>query len=274
MKLWLITVNFGNTEPTRLLLKDLPNYNSKLITIGIADNNSTLESKSKLENIFNKLSFESKLYPFKKNLFYWPAAKKVIDHLYKKKKEYPDWILICNNDIIFTDKDFFKKLEKINPKDFPIIGPDITNQHGDHLNPFMVHRLNKLKMFFWNLYFISYRLSIVMLNVKKIINLISLSSKQISKEKKKKIYSIHGSAILLSSYFFKSGGWLDDDFDLYGEEISLSEIANKINLPIYYFPSLKIKHNEHSNTKNSDKKYLFLKARESYKYVKKIYFKK
>jgi GT2 family glycosyltransferase len=95
-----------------------------------------------------------------------------------------------------------------------------------------------------------------------------------NKVKEQKVYSVHASAILFSSSFFNSGGWFDDNFELYGEELSVSEIAKKISIPIHYVPKLKIMHHEHTSTKKTNKRLLFDKARKSYHYINSNYLKK
>ena len=270
MNIQVITVNYGETLPTESLLESLSLCDYKDILVSIADNSATKKSINKLIKIKKNSALNIDIFSNKKNLYYWPAAKKIIS----TTKNLPDWILICNNDITFNDKNFFKKLEKINPKTNPIIGPDITNKNGDHLNPFMIKPSNLLKNIFWRLYFLSYRTAKIFIGINRIISRVKSILKKDEKQTIQEVYSIHGSAILLSSYFFKSGGWLDDNFDFYGEELTLSEIAKKLSLPITYYPELKIKHHEHENTKKIDNKILFYKARDSYNYVNSKYIKK
>jgi GT2 family glycosyltransferase len=214
------------------------------------------------------------IFPNKKNLFYWPAAKKIVSIIRESSKKFPDWILICNNDITFSDKFFFKYLKSINSKRYPIIGPDILNDVGNHLNPFMLKPLNIIQKIYWKFYFSSYIISKILLIIKKTMKSILIKNKKIKSQKKQIVYSVHGSGILFSSHFFNSGGWLDGNFDLYGEELSVSEIAKKVSTPITYFPDLKINHHEHSITKLINKKLLYEKSRQSYFYIEAKYFKK
>ena len=144
MNLWIITVNFGDTTATNSLIKSLSfvkDINS--IRIGIADNASSFKSSSKLKKIINNSKLNVKVYPYKKNLYYWPAVKKVINNLKNEIGLYPDWIIVCNNDITFNNNNFFKELEKIDIIKYPIIGPNIINSHGKLLNPFMISPLSK-----------------------------------------------------------------------------------------------------------------------------------
>jgi GT2 family glycosyltransferase len=267
MNLKFITVNFGNTTATRNLVNSI--LSSSLegnFSLTIIDNKSSSRSKKELLSLKKQSKIDIEILINEKNLYYWPAVNKIISDLKDSESEFPDWILICNNDIIINDKYFLKKLEKINPIKNPIIGPDITNTSGDHLNPFMAKPLSRLGHIYWWLYFISYPTSRVLLFLRRFLQFFYTKKKNIE-QLSKIVYSVHGSAILLSSYFFKSGGWLDDNFELYGEELTLAEIAKKINIPITYYPILKIVHSEHTNTKKINNKLLFKKARESHQYI-------
>ena len=53
---------------------------------------------------------------------------------------------------------------------------------------------------------------------------------------------------------------------MYGEELTLAEIAKTLNFPISYFPQLKIIHNEHNSTEKIDKRMLFKIAKKTHKY--------
>tara|TARA_Y100000739_G_C20535972_1_gene431270 strand:- start:86 stop:943 length:858 start_codon:yes stop_codon:yes gene_type:complete len=275
IKIIIITVNFGDTSPTENLVESLKAFRDyDNISLYIADNQTTPESFDLLNKLKKTSRVKITIFPNKKNLFYWPAAKKIISLIRESSIKLPDWILICNNDITFSDKLFFKNLKSIDSKRYPIIGPDILNDLGDHLNPFMLKPLNTIQKTYWKLYFSSYLISKILLLIKILIDPILSMNKKIKSEKKQIVYSVHGSAILFSSHFFDSGGWLDGNFDLYGEELSVSEIAKKVSSPIAYFPNLKIKHHEHSITKSSNKKLLYEKARQSYFYLNAKYFKK
>ena len=131
MNLWIITVNFGDTMPTASFIDSLSFLKDKeSINIGIADNAASIKSTSELKKLIEKNKMEIKLFSFKKNFYYWPAVKKVIKKLKKLIGTYPDWIIVCNNDVTFPNKNFFEKLAEIDIKKYPIIGPNITNING------------------------------------------------------------------------------------------------------------------------------------------------
>ena len=126
------------------------------------------------------------------------ACSKILDEKFFKKS-LPDWICICNNDILFN-KDFFNKLKKYNINKYNIIGPKIINTKLENSNPFMVKRFSYKEIIFWNIYYKSYCASIIFnffLKIKKMI-----SSKKVV-IRIQKVYAIHGSAMLISKIFLK-----------------------------------------------------------------------
>jgi len=70
-----------------------------------------------------------------------------------------------------------------------------------------------------------------------------------SNTKRKFIYAPHGSFIIFSKNFFQSGGYLDQNLTMYGEEFTTAEIANKLKTRIYYEPDIEVVHLEHSSNK-------------------------
>jgi len=274
MEIWVVTVNYKNTKPTESLVRSIEKCNnSEFVKIAIADNASTIETLDNLSHLKEVSENEITLIPFNENKFYWPASKLSFEKLKSTNNKYPDWLLICNNDIIFSDKDFFTKILNFDKDQFPIIGPNIINRKKEKLNPFMIKPLGYIEHIYWWLYFLSYPTSVVL---NKIKNLVQNKKKNFFYEKINKhypVYAVHGSAILFSSAFFKMGGWFDDNFEMYGEELTVAEIAEKLNIPITYFPEITILHHEHSTTNMEDKKLLFEKAKDSHKYVISNYIK-
>tara|TARA_B110000014_G_scaffold244246_1_gene215266 strand:+ start:2352 stop:3179 length:828 start_codon:yes stop_codon:yes gene_type:complete len=275
MNIKIITVNFGDITPTKVLIDSISCCEEvDSVSISIADNCSTTTSLEQLNRLSDKSIFNIEIFPNKKNLYYWPAVKKIISSLNPRQETFPDWILICNNDISIKDRLFFRKLKKLKKNKYPIIGPEIIDSNGLRLNPFMYEPLSSMAHLYWKLYFFSYPTSIFLLKFKEIFKIFFPNLKSKKNNLSGVVYSVHGAAILFSSHFFESGGWLDDNFNFYGEELTVAEIAKKLSIPINYVPSLVINHNEHTNTKKINRRKLFKMARDSYNYINLTYFKK
>lgn len=273
MKIWIITVNYGNTKVTNDFIKSLENCKSnKKLKLFIVDNNSAENTKKELNQIKNNTFLNVNLIFNKKNIFYWPAIKKAF--LENKKKEtLPDWIIACNNDIIFHEKNFFNKLRNINKNTFSIIGPAVLNKSKKDINPFMLNSLSIYEIFYWNIYFKSYKIAKIL----NFFNKFNIFRRNKSKSNYryydlKSVYAVHGSIIIFSNYYFKKGGYFDSNFKLFCEELTTAEIAKKIGCKIYHIPTLKVLHAEHSSTSKVDEKRLYRMAKESHNYFIKNYF--
>ena len=87
----------------------------------------------------------------------------------------------------------------------------------------------------------------------------------------KKIYAPHGSFVIFSNQYFKRGGWIDRNFDRYGEEVTTAEIAKKNKIPIFFVPKLEVIHVIHSSTTSHSWKREFNYAKTAYLYYKNTY---
>ena len=272
MRIWLITVNFKKTAPTIELVNSLEktklNFDLKIF---IADNEYSLKSKKELIELKENSNLDIDLVFFNENKYYWPAANHILLQNYKIYNHYPDWVIICNNDIVFNDINFFDKLSKFDGKMYNVIGPNIFNSSKKQLNPFMKNSINYKTKLFWDLYFKSFYLSLLLGFLIKCKNFFN---KDIKNNKIMNVYAVHGSAIVFSKHFFMKGGIIDSKFRLFCEELSTAEISKKIGCSIYFLPSLQLTHRQHSSTKNHNKKQLFMIAKESHQYFIKEYFKK
>lgn len=269
MKTSIITVNYGSTIPTKNLINSLEKFHDKYdITVDIIDNLSTKLSKKALNEISLKSTLKINLSYNEANLYYWPAVESLISKKYNHKKKYPDWLIICNNDVEFISEKFFNELSKLEKDKYSVVGPKIINQRGKDLNPFMVKPYSKFEKFYWKLFFKSYYFSKLLIFFSFLKNKFFNSKKKLKNQiKHKKVYAVHGSAIIFSNNFFKKKGILDNNFKLYAEEITTAEIAKKIGCSIFYVPELRLYHAEHSSINRINKKNLFNIAKESHMYI-------
>lgn len=281
-KVTLITVNYKNFYYTRNLIESLSileQFNKMKVII--VDNASTSETKSELERIREKYSDIVKCFYLRENLYYWKGAEYALRKVYPVVEFMPEWIIICNNDIIIKQKDFIEKLIRLNYKDYGVIAPSIISlETNKDQNPFLLYPYNKMdvlkrKILLSNWYV--YRLIVFMRetvkkykpNKSKLVN-----SKTDNKNNFIKIYAPHGSFVIFSRNFFEKGGYLDTNFDLYGEELTIAEVALKIGVPIFYVPMLEVFHMEHKSLGKHMSKNNFYKAREAFEYVCKEYLNK
>ena len=218
-------------------------------SIIIVDNDSTPESKIALNKIVKNSNIDIKIIISPKNLYYWGAANYALDQIDLNANNHPEWIIICNNDILFSRKDLLSKIMNYNSKDYPVLAPAIfSSKTKKDLNPFMEKQINYLAKLYYSLFYINSITGFIIYKFRQFLKMI-VSIFNRSMTKSKFIYAPHGSFIIFSKNFFQSGGYLDQNLTMYGEEFTTAEIANKLNIPIYYEPDIEVVHVEHSSSK-------------------------
>lgn len=280
-KVGLITINYKNTLFTKNLIESLSKlkeFNS--LRIIVIDNSSTTDSKEELEVLRKKYESNIDCFYLPDNLYYFKGAEYALRKVYPSVELMPEWIIICNNDIIIEQEDFIEKLIMLDYRKYGIIAPSIISmESGKDQNPFLVYPYDKKdiikrKILLSNFYV--YYLIINLLNLKKKIKTkLFVSDKYSLREGKElRIYAPHGSFIIFSRLYFEKGGYIDTNFDLYGEELTIAEIARRINVPVVYLPFLKVIHMEHKSLGNIISKKKFYMARKAFEYVCREYLNK
>ena len=136
-----IILHYNNTEVTikciNSLIKIITNKESQII---IVDNGSQNDSYNILQSKFGSLS-NLKIIKTKTNLGF--ARGNNVGYCYAKKIFHPQFIIVCNNDLIFEQHGFEEKLLDIYERyNFDVAGPDIINLDGVHQNPHRTHMLS------------------------------------------------------------------------------------------------------------------------------------
>jgi len=204
------------------------------------------------------------------NLFYWGGANYALNSLGLDFNDYPDWIIICNNDILFNKSDFLSKLLRLKTNDYPILAPAIlSSRTSKNLNPFISKPINTFARLYYSIYYINSLTAFAIYNIRKLLKILfSRFYKTINQ--RSIIYAAHGSFIIFSKHFFKQGGFLDQNLTMHGEEFTTAEIARSIKMPIYYDPGMEVIHVDHSsNSMNWFKS--FYSTKKAYYYFLKEY---
>ena len=218
-------------------------------SIIIVDNDSTSESKNALEEIIKKSKIDIKIIISTTNLYYWGAANYALNEVYLNMNNYPGWIIVCNNDILFNKSDLLSKILSFSTKDYPILAPTIlSSKTNKDLNPFMAKPIDFLVKIYYSIFFMNSIMGYIIYKTRQLIKIIlTIFNKGI--DKGEFIYAPHGSFIIFSKFFFNNGGYLDQNLTMYGEEFTTAEIAKKLKIPIYYEPDIEVIHVEHSSNK-------------------------
>ena len=209
------------------------------------------------------------------NRGYFGGARQGLEWFQEAQGDLPPWIIVCNNDIRIEQADFFERLSQLDPNGVGVIAPNIIScRTGLNQNPFMVRRPGRWRVGELRFWLKSYYLAFVhekMSEWKK--TGVSLKQRFLPRTSKgaglqpTAIYAPHGSFLIFSRQFFARGGFLDDRYFLYHEEISVAEICRKIGLPIVYCPELCVLHDEHSTTGRHFTRSIYECQRQSLQYL-------
>ena len=269
----IITVNYRNTSVTEDFIHSLEKLHEfQRVQLVIVDSASTNATKEELETLLHNSSLHTQIIYSDQNTYYWGGVALAIKHLKLEFSIGPKWLIACNNDIVFSQRGFIKQLLALDPATNPVIAPTIKSLlSGKNLNPYMAKPIAKLEKIYLSLFYIHHISGYCMHIIRKYTKLIYRSIFKLKVNSAYKIYAPHGSFMIFSNHYFTRGGWIDDNFKMYGEEATVAEIAQRNNIPILFNPALEVLHNEHSTTANHSWKKWFTDSKEAYKYYKKAY---
>jgi GT2 family glycosyltransferase len=256
----IYTVHYGdNVEVTRNFIKSILPYLNNSLDLVIINNSQNIQ----IDCIDNKYIniIDSAI-----NRGYFGAIKYGFSIISIDKLDY---VIVCNNDIVIDDNDFFNLLDK-KIEDYDIIAPSIKTIYGVEQNPHRDRPITIYRKLYYKIYFLSY---IIAFFINKLIEIKSIISnrKYISESSEKKIFSPHGAFIVFNKEYFNKGGIIDDGYFLYGEEDSIAAIAVINELTIGFVPRLKITHFESVSIGKRFSKKKFFYQKEAYDYIKKQY---
>jgi len=194
----------------------------------------------------------------KANLGYFGgAAFGLQEHL--KEAPMPDWILVSNTDVAFTDHRFFAGLDQIEREGAPaVVAPEIRLESpglrpstSTHQNPAMEARPSRRRLQLllwasrWPLVYWSYE------NLTAfrwgMVNRLSGASER-SDSLPRNVYAAFGACMVLHRSYFDNGGTLRFGGFLFGEEVFVAETARRLGLRTRYEPRLRLIHREHGTT--------------------------
>ena len=274
-KVLVITVHYKTNDGVLALLESLQTLREFSMTYTIiADNSSGPEHVAKVRAGLPDIS-SVELLELPVNRGYFGAARFAFDDYLAKGQGLPDWVIVCNHDVVIEDKEFFVKLFAQDPAGVGVIAPRIQVAPGRmDQNPFMRRRPGRLRWAGLRLSFSSYGLASVWdwLSRRKHAwksYLAARTGKQTGKrgEERRAIYAGHGAFFIFSRKYFEAGGYLDGNLFLYGEEISVAEICRSLGLAVVYDPSLKVSHRAHTSTGNSISRFSFECQKKALEYV-------
>jgi GT2 family glycosyltransferase len=271
----IITVDHQSAELTARMTDNLMRIkgNTELSLIIVRNGSSSGVAGSihlPRESFDNVWTYESAV-----NRGYFGGVRQGLEWFQETQGDLPPWIIVCNNDIQIEQADFFERLSQLDPNGIGVIAPKIISCLTRlNQNPFMVRRPSRRRIGELRFWLKSYYLAFVhekMSEWKK--TGVSLKHRFLpgtpdgAGPQLTAIYAPHGSFLIFSKQFFTRGGFLDDGFFLYHEEIAVAETCRQVGLPIVYYPELCVHHEEHASTGRRFTRSIYERQRQSFQHL-------
>ena len=238
----------------------------------VVDNGSDSEELASIRKVVSS-DCKTHLLETTTNRGYFGAARFALNDYLEQGRRMPDWLIVCNHDVHIEDTRFFLKLLSRDPAEVGVIAPSIRVFPGRaEQNPFMKRRPGALR---WaQLRFVSCNYAVAAvwdwLSRQKTRIKSYVAERRNARQrmgKPESVYAAHGSFLIFSRRFFESGGFLDCNLFLYGEEISVAEICRELCLPIVYEPFLEVLHREHQSTGKALTRFTYECQRKAIQYL-------
>jgi len=274
-KALLVTVNFRQAECTLRLLNSVCQLDGfASCHLVIVDNDSGDGSAERIRQAASSLS-NLELLESPSNRGYFGGAKWALDH-YFARHGIPDWVIVCNNDIVFDSPDFLDTLLARDPRAQGILAPAvISGLTGFDSNPLIVKRPGRIRTLRYRFLLSTYRVAWC---TQWLAPLVRKGRHRLHKGRSSRlnartqIYAPHGSFVIFSRRFFEAGGFIDDGCFLYAEEFGVAEMCLRLGLPIIHDPELRVSHNDNQTTGRMLSRRGYLLQREGLKYALGKYF--
>lgn len=253
MKCLIVTVQYLQHDKTLLLINSIFNDTSlnQQHKVVVVDNayysNDGVDMHSML------LPFNDRLiYVPNKNEGYFPGLNTGIERV--ENIDVYDFIIVCNNDIVFS-KDFFQKLSgylNLSEEDVCLV-PNIIGLSGVHQNPQYAHKISLIKRVVLTLIFslpmrLGYKIHYLAHRLfgRKVMQARNVAN--YDKDGLAKIYLPLGAIFIFTPRLYKKLGGLPKDSFLYGEEMLFRKALIKISGFFKISKNLNVVHAESSTT--------------------------
>lgn len=247
VKALIITVNFRQDRSTLEFLRSASSLEGfSRCHLLIVDNNSDSASVSRIRHAASSFS-QTELLVSPENRGYLGGARWALEH-YLLQHDLPDWIIVCNNDVVWDDPAFFIRLFTRDPQADGVLAPAVIScLTGFDANPMTPHRPGPVRMLRYRLllsnYYIAWMTQWLSPHLRRMRKSLHAPT-PVTENHRRPIYAPHGSILVFSRRFFEAGGFLDDGAFLFAEEFRVAEMCRQLGLPVIHDPELKVWHGE------------------------------
>lgn len=251
-KALIITVNFRQDECTRRFLDSA----RKLVGfpechVLIVDNKSDDDSVSSIRSASGSLS-NVELFASTQNGGYFGGARWALER-YLEDQPVPEWVIVCNNDIVFSDPEFLSWLLARNWEGVGVVAPSVVSALTRHdENPSIRNRPSRLRMWRYRLWLSNYYgmwfkqwLSPWVRRTRHDLRTWTTAS---GGSGPSGIYAPSGAFLIFTRKFFDAGGFIDDGAFLYAEEFRVAEMCRQLGLSVIHDPKLRVWHEGSQST--------------------------
>jgi GT2 family glycosyltransferase len=273
----IITVSYKGADSTAQFLESgsrLCGFDSAhFIVVENASNDGSTEKLRPLVSAFRNVE----LFESQTNRGYFGGANWALQK-YLSTKPLPDWVVICNNDILFDDPNFLSKLIARNHRDVGVLAPAIIPRlTGVDCNPVLRKRPSRLQIFRYRLwlshFYMAWTVQFLAPYVRILRDRLGVSRRRERSGGPTAIYAAHGSFFVFSRAYFEAGGFIDDGFFLYAEEFTVAEICRQLGLSIVHDPDLRVWHDGHRTTGRLCSRPMYKETQRGLQYVLDKYFR-
>jgi len=251
-KVVIIVVNYQGADSTLRFLDSISRLAGfSEVEVIIVDNASADDSATRIRQGIGNLANVS-LFQSQDNRGYFGGANWALQQ-YLARGFKPDWVVVCNNDIVFTDSQFLINLFHRDPSSVAVVAPAvIAHLTGVDANPFLRRRPSRWQMqrfrFWLSHYYLMWFKQWLAPYVRILRHRIGEWRSAATDQVRTRIYAPHGAFIIFSRMFFDAGGTIDDTAFLYAEEFCVGETCYRLDLPVIHDPELRVWHNAHQTT--------------------------
>lgn len=266
-------VNYNNSSKSITCVESLANQlrSQYSVEIFIIDNNSIAKEVGIIKEFASAHQLKGvslDIIYLEENIGYFPA----LNYGYLLKKEIVtccEYVIIGNNDLMFSSS-FLQVLgEKKYQNDIFVISPNIVNSDNNHQNPQIIHKYTQMQLLYLDLYHSSYFMACLIGAISKLVKFRGSQKSKSGYSKSQYISIGYGACYVLTNEFNVKIGEIPSYLFLMNEENALTDLVLKNNGRIYYESELIVHHLEHSSINLTPKRKMYKIVKESYKISKK-----
>ncbi|MGE6454278.1 glycosyltransferase family 2 protein [Shewanella baltica] len=260
MKVVFITVSYNNFGSTKDYIDSfLSLRNSSSASLIVVDNSTIPDEK--LRCLIEELPEFVYYVRQNENKGYMAACNYGYKYICSSLDE-DSIVVYSNNDLIFNTSNMLDKISFYfkNDPTLGVLSPKVIDVHSSlDLNPFLINRPKHSTFLKLKLLYSSYFLCNLIYRMKK------PSDKKNKFLNQSEIYATHGCIFIMTNKILNE--LPDDEYFLYGEEVTIAELCRKFSLSTKYIDKICVSHVSHATTGNSFSKSQFINKKNAIKHI-------